>query len=79
MNWPFVTRWKYDKACEQIAQARLELRVALSELEFEKRARRDRIKVLSKAALEISSLRREAEGWRSAYCELQGAEITGVE
>jgi hypothetical protein len=79
MNWPFVSRWKYDKACEQIAQARLELRVALSELEFEKQARRDRIKSLSKAAREISALRKEAEGWREAYCELQGAEIVGVE
>lgn len=79
MNLPFVSRRRYDQALQQIAQARLELGVAQSELRFERDSGRRRLGMLTKAAQEISALRKEAEGWRKAYCELQGAEIVGVE
>ena len=81
MNWPFVSRRRYDQALQQIAQARLELEVERSEVAHLRARRMDMVNTLAKAAIEIKAAHAERDSWREAFMLADGGPeiVVGVE
>ena len=67
MNWPFVSRRRYDQALMQIAQARLELEVERSEVAHLKESKTKMVARLIKAAMAIKEMRSERDQWRKLF------------
>jgi len=81
MNWPFVSRRRYDQALQQIAQARLELEVHRSEVAHLKKGKTEMVARLIKAAMRIKEIRKERDNWREAFMLADGGPeiVAGVE
>jgi len=75
MNWPYVSRRRYDQALQQIAQARLELEVERSEVAHLRARRMEMVNTLAKAAIELKAAHKEAADWRAAFMLADGPEI----
>ena len=75
MNWPFVSRRRYDQALQQIAQARLELEVERSEVAHLRARRMDMVNTLAKAAIELKAAHKERDHWREVFMVAAGPEI----
>ena len=81
MNWPFVSRRRYDQALAQIAQARLELEVERSEVAHLRARRLEVVSTLAKAAIELKAAHKERDNWREAFMLADGGPeiVVGVE
>ena len=81
MNWPFISRRRYDQALQQIAQARLELEVERSEVAHLRARRMDMVNTLAKAAIELKAAHKERDNWREAFMLADGGPeiVVGVE
>jgi len=75
MNWPYVSRRRYDQALQQIAQARLELEVERSEVAHLRARRMEMVNTLAKAAARLSAAHKERDQWREAFMLTDEAEI----
>ena len=75
MNWPYVSRRRYDQALQQIAQARLELEVERSEVAHLKHRKIQILAKLINASKTIKAAQNEAEEWRRLFMLADGPEI----
>ena len=75
MNWPYVSRRRYDQALAQIAQARLELEVERSEVAHLRSRRLEMVSTLAKAAIELKAAHGERDQWRKLFMIADGPEI----
>jgi len=75
MNWPYVSRRRYDQALAQIAQARLELEVERSEVAHLRSRRLEMVSTLAKAAARLGAAHKERDQWREAFMLADGPEI----
>ena len=81
MNWPYVSRRRYDQALQQIAQARLELEVERAEVLHLRERKLEMVGTLAKAAIELKAAHKERDNWREAFVLADGGPeiVVGVE
>ena len=65
MNWPFVSRRKYDDLEFELRRARLDCTVRDSEIAHLRDVRKDMIRRFIKMARENRALTHELEAWKS--------------
>jgi chromosome segregation ATPase len=65
MNWPLVSREKYDELDWEFRRVRLELEVTRSELTHYQRRRRELLNEIAKLTRQNVDLVRERDAWRA--------------
>jgi chromosome segregation ATPase len=65
MNWPLVSREKYEELDWELRRVRLELEVARSELAHYQRRRREYLNEIAKLTKQNVDLVRERDAWHA--------------
>lgn len=65
MNWPLVSREKYEELDWELRRVRLELEVAQSELTHYQRRRREYLNEIAKLTKQNVDLVRERDAWHA--------------